>query len=61
MTKLRNKTLSRGRGGASEVVNGGGRRVETVCLPKEATMADGSLHKGSAERVLTRSFLARGG
>ena len=59
--KLREETVSRSRDGALGVVYVGGACVRTVRLPKEATMADGSVHEGSAGRVLTRSLLERRG
>ena len=59
--KLREETVSRSRDGALRVVDVGGACVRTTCLPKEATMAVGSVREGSAGRVLTRSLLVRGG
>ena len=61
LMKLREETVSRSRDGALGVVYVGGACFRTVRLPKEVTMADGSVHKGSAGRVLTRSLLERRG
>ena len=60
-TKLHRKPVSRSSDEPSRVKDRGCVRIRTACLPKEATMADGTAHEGSAGRVLTRSLLVRGG